>query len=325
LGDLNAGVATLQTAVELRERRLPDDPGSRATVLRLLARVQVDNGQPDEALASIEQAFELGQVGFDPRSLDWADLNDLDGARRIYEEILVIEEREGRTEDQNYTTTVSNLAVLLAKMGELDAAPRRFEQALELDQARLGPEHPTVGQDMLNLGAIAQMAGDRKTAASALAGAAASLSKSLGPDHPIVGIAEGNLATVYTTLNRQEEAAPLFDRAIPKLEAGLGPKSPDLATFYNMHAPLLADVDELDAADARIDEALAQATTAERSGRDHFRTVARGQSERDALRLAVVRPSGLDAAIAAALELDTEAARGAAWDELVRSRALVLD
>lgn len=99
LGDLSAAMATLQTAVDLCERRLPDDPGSQATALRLLSRIQVDNGFPDEALASIERAVELGREAFGERSADWGQVlqahghvywkrGELARAREIFEQCL---------------------------------------------------------------------------------------------------------------------------------------------------------------------------------------------------------------------------------------------
>ena len=71
--------------------------------------------------------------------------------------------------------------------------------------------------------------------------------------------------------------------------------------------------------------ALAAALRAEEIGREHLRLTVQGLSERQAMRYAQVRVSGLDLALDLATDHLDEGGIRSAWESLIASRAFVLD
>jgi len=85
---------------------------------------------------------------------------DLEGARKIQEQVLEITHRVLGAEHPNTLTSMNNLAITLRAQGDLEGARKIQEQVLEITRRVLGAEHPDTSISAWNLYITLHKVGD---------------------------------------------------------------------------------------------------------------------------------------------------------------------
>lgn len=281
----------LERCIETRDRWGRADPAGLAQNLNSLARILVRQGSVEEALALYERAQDVLK-----------DLPD-GGARQI-------------------RAAWMGLAEVRAEQGDLPEAKRLLERALESSVKGLGPRHTETGKTLHDLSIVLERIGDLKGAVRLSGEALDSHEAGWGRDHPWILKALMNHARHLQLTGDREGARQLYLRGL-RIREGNEDVAPAEASF------LLEGLARVDWADGRNDAALSGALASAGIARDHFRYVVRGLAEREALLRRFVRPSATHLAVSvlskgAEADSSGEAVRRV-WDEVVRSRALVLD
>ena len=318
----------LPRAVRLLEDRYGAEDARTATGLNVLGMVLQETGELHAARAALERCLATRERLFGPDASETStalgnlasildEMGDLEGSLAAYQRSLAIIERVHGPQSPRMASALNNVGYALKKMGRLSEARAAYERALAIRESVLGTEHPLYALSLQNLGTAVNEMGDREQAVALLRRALALRERILAPDHPDLAATLANLARVLHDGTLDAEALPLAERALAIRRVKLGEAHPDTARVQLLHARILS---ALGRSAQAIDEALA----AEAAGRENARAVARFLPERLALRYAANRAAGTEAAVAAALS--SGAPDGARiWDEVVRSRALVLD
>src|SRR5439155_366580 len=214
--------------------------------------------------------------------------------------------------------SLNNVARVLEETGDYAGARPLYERALAIKEKALGPDHPDVARSVGNLANLLWSSGDYPRARPLFERSLAIHEKALGPEHPDVARSLSNLANLLLSTGDSAGARPPDERALAIRLKVLGPDHPDVAIT-------LSNLAEVDLALGRPAAALDAALRAEDIGREHLRLTCQTLPERQALRYASVRASGLDVALSLASDgLDPESLRRV-WDALLRSRSFVLD
>jgi CHAT domain-containing protein len=183
----------------------------------------------------------------------------------------------------------------------------------------LGPDHPEVAASATNLAYVLSRSGDDEAARPLYQRALGIWEKSLGADHPKVATALVNLARLYLKTGNYQDAGPLLARALAIQEKGLGSEHPDVAVTLSSRAELAAHTGE-------TIEAFSTAARAEAISREHLQLTVRTLPERQALAYASSLPSALDLMLRLASTRPSDGEMStAAWDAVIRGRAIILD
>jgi CHAT domain-containing protein/tetratricopeptide (TPR) repeat protein len=302
---------------------------------------------------------ELGRVHSHLGPL-FQELGEYSTARAHYERSLEALRVALGPEHTQVAMTANNLATLLARSGDHDEALTLYRDSLAVLERALGGEHPLIANAKHNLAELDQRLGRNDEALVLYREAIALKEKVLGPAHPSLALSLSNLSYLHSDRSEPEAAQPLAERALEiqeraygaahvelayglislgRAQAGLGNYAGARATLERALAlrqdalgpdnplvvPPLHFLGETQFRAGEPREAFDVALRTEAIARNHLRLTARGAPERQALRYAAERFSGLDLAVAIAAELQDPALSVAGWDALVRSRAVVLD
>ncbi len=156
---------------------------------------------------------------------------------------------------------------------------RAFGEALET-LYRVSPR--SAGAVLRNLASLENESGGPAEAERHYRQALGILEQSLGRDHVDVAATHLGLGNALRELGRTEEARGHYSTAIEIHRQALGPDAPALALDFHNLAALLLESGETKAA-------VEKATEAEKLSRQHFRLIAEGVSEREAL---IIPPDG---------------------------------
>jgi CHAT domain-containing protein/Tfp pilus assembly protein PilF len=290
-------------------------------------------------------------------------LREFAAARENLERALAIRAKEYGPEHPMLASTLMNLGVLLRDRGSYDDARGYFFRALKIIEKEYGPEHPDVGMIRVNIGTMYAMEGRYEEAVPLYEAGVDIAIKSLGPEHPDVARSIGNLGYALWYLGEIDRAGQAFERALALQEKTLGPDHIDLSIglinygfmlfeqrrygkarpYYRRAleirksklgrehfdtAEAMTYLAELSLGEGKFDEALGMALEAEGIARRQFQRVAASLTEQEALAFELVRKSGISLASESMSSLDGERAASAAarmWDQLIRSRAMVMD
>jgi CHAT domain-containing protein len=213
--------------------------------------------------------------------------------------------------------SLSNFANLLRETGDYTGARPLYERAIAIGEKT---HDPIVPHSLRHLGELLQYTGDYAGARPLYERALVIWEKAFGPDHPRAAEALNHLANLLRDTGDYAGAKPLYERTLVIREKALGSDHPEVVETLNNFAQLLAEIGDSGGA-------LQAALRAEQIGRDHLGLTARGLAEREALRYAAVRATGLDLALLLIAEVGNEfpEARQQVWDAVIRSRALILD
>jgi CHAT domain-containing protein/tetratricopeptide (TPR) repeat protein len=326
-----------------------DYPGSRHALERALMIREKAVGRDDPSTTRTRLAL----AGSLKQTADFA------GARREYERVLAIRERASGPDHPDVATVLNNYALLFRDTGELERAAEMQLRALRIIEKAYGNEHVLTATMAHNLGSLYRRMGRREEALRLYERALSLRRKLLGPDHVNVALSLGQMGELLGDMGRPREAIPLLRGALAISEKAWGPDYPDVA----LTLAALADIqmpsdtgkacvlarrvvriwerqlgpDHPDLADHLIRVArcawaegdtagsLDAALRAEAIGRAHLTLLARTLPEQEALQFAATRPSGLGIALSVASSGMPVPALLAAWDSVLRTRALVLD
>ncbi|MBI3448978.1 MAG: CHAT domain-containing protein [Acidobacteria bacterium] len=333
LGEFAKARELYARALAIRERTEPPDHPDLGYSHNSLGVMAYNLGDYGAARAEYERALGIREksLGAD-HALVAATLNNLgnlldemgevEKARDVLSRALQIKTRKLGPDHVSTAITANNLGNVLAKLGEFDRAEALTRRALAIREKTLGADHADVGRSLDDLGWIRHLRDDDAGGIPSLTRALDVREKALSADHPDVAETLERLAIVTSGAGEPAAALPLAARALDIQRRTLGADHPTVAGT-------LALIGEIDLKLGRAGDALASALESESIGREHFRLTARHLAQREALRYEEVRASGLDVALQALTRMAGDpavAARaGAVLDDVIRSRALVLD
>jgi CHAT domain-containing protein/Tfp pilus assembly protein PilF len=247
-----------------------------------------------------------------------AAIGDYDEARSLYERALEIRRTHLGPEHPILAGSLNNLASLLYAQGDLEGAREYFERALAIREATLRPENSLVAATRHNLAVVLDGLGDDDKADALLEQAHDSLIETYGPDHPHVLSSQEALAFRHLSKGDHAMARALFERTVAAQERIYGARHPEVAWSLIYLTQFLVET-------GQTAEALEAALRAEEIGREHLMLTSRTLAEREALRYASTRTSGLGLALSLVEKCPGSDSRVRLWDAVIRSRALVLD
>jgi tetratricopeptide (TPR) repeat protein len=362
---LDRALAIREAALGAEHPDVAQSLGDLGSLLRSMGDYPAAKRLMERALGTRERAFgpEHPDVALGLTALGtmyWG-AGDYAEARRYLERALVVYEKTRGPEHPMVAQVINNLAIVLGETGDLASARPYFERGLAIREKMLGPDHPDVGQSVNNLGVLSMHMQDYERARPLFERALQIRDKSLGPAHPdFAQQGLNNLAWVMMSQGDHETARSLLDRSLGILEKAVGPGHPSVAETLGRLSDLLIETGDLEEAlqvtrrtrairertlepthpylaiviekEARLlallgdpAGALDAALHAEEASREHVRLTGLTLPERQALRLAASRASGLDVALTLAAGGLDAPSRWRVWDSLIRSRAMVLD
>ena len=330
LGDLVRAKALGERAVASAARAYGADSPLLAQPLTQLGNVLDQLGDDVRARACFERALAIDLRTYGPRhrivvqAYDWLASalithGDLDAAEPLVARGLALLDSIPDPSVQDRTALLTGRARLLMRRGHPAAAESVITEVLHIDERAFGPDHPAVARECVSVGAYRFEGGDPAGARPWFERAVAIYERSKRPDSLHLAIALDGLGTAQMSGGDTTAAARTLAHCLAIRERWLGPDHPDLEPTLD-HLAILA------LRQRRPEVAMAMALRAESISREQLRGSAGASSEREALALAAGRIGGLDLAVDAATrpELGPDGRR-AAWDALIRSRALVLD
>jgi len=331
MGYLAEAEPLLRRALGIYEKQLGPNHLYVGVALNNLANHLKDTGSYPEAKSLYERAMRVYEQNLGPEHPDLARvlvnagilcriMGSYAEAKPLYERALAIQEKTLGPTHPSVAETLANMAMLLRDQGDLVAAKPLIERSLAIREERLGPEDRAVASSLTILGVLERRQGDAAAAKPLLERALAIRRKALALDNPLVAISLENLGADLRDLGSPTDARGLYEEAPEINTKKLGPDHPRVGRDY-------ADLASVLLAGGATEEAFSAALRAEAIGREHLKLTSRTLAESEALRFASVRIGGLDLALSiAAMEGAGAAKRNReAWNELIRSRAVVLD
>ncbi len=327
MGDLAEAERLFDRALEIREKAYGAEDPRVSMVRSNLFTLMSAQGHYADALELGERCAELDERSLGPDHpelastlTNLADVYDKTGdratARKMYERVIAIWKKSLGEDHYLVGTAMNNLAEQLRRSGDHAEARRLFEQTLSLWEKGLGPESPRVGLCLNNMALLAKDAGDLDEAASLAERSARVRESGLGVDHPELSDSLHLLGVLRTSSGDLKKARPVLQRALGIRRHSLGGDHPSVAETQLALA-------ELQVRAGKTSTALTLALESERIARDHLRLTGSSLAEEHALSYAATRDRGLDLAISIAV--DSGDRTRLVLDELVRSRAVVLD
>ena len=304
-----------------------NDPALAEPYLRLAALAR-ERGNLPQARADVEHALRLldRPSGADTSTLAESlhelgilqrRLGDVSGAYASLQKALELASSP-RRDAVPVAAILGSLAILERARGDRSAAAARFGEALEILNRVLPKDNPQQALVLRNLASLENESGRFAEAERHYRQALGILEQSLGRDHVDVAATHLGLGNALRELGRTEEAREHYSTAIEIHRQALGPDAPALALDFHNLAALLLESGETKAA-------VEKATEAEKLSRQHFRLIAEGVSEREALNYSAGRVSGINIVMTAAARSGSSAEMERAWDLVIQSRAVVLE
>lgn len=329
-GDYSTAANVYRQALSTLAASLGPSDLEVAIALGGLANVARRQGDFVEARRLLEQALAILENTLepdDPRVATMLNslgnvqsaLGDFPAARLTYERTLAIWESISGPEDPTVARALSNLGAVVLNQGDPEGAVPLLERSVAIRERAYGADAPILGVPLINLGDAFLQAGDLDRARACLERAAAIFEQDRG-DRTYATEAVNNLGLLLLDQGHGDEAAAAFDRARRIVEETAGHSHPRTAI-------VIANQARAAAFGGRLDAALGYALESERIAREHLRLTAAGLSEREALIYAHQQRESLDLALSLLAEpgVDDPILVAAAWDALIRSRALVLE
>jgi CHAT domain-containing protein/tetratricopeptide (TPR) repeat protein len=327
LGDLNKSIALRERALAIAERSFGPQHHVTGEYLHALARAEFEQG----AYAAARSGFQRVLAIFEARYGAWheyvattlsalartdAKLGDYAKARREQSRAIAIYSRVRSPNHPFVAVALTELATVYREEGLLADALPLLERALAIREQRLGPQHRDVARTLADLASVVMLTGHASRAGVLASRALAIWERLDAPDAPEFATVLTLSAQIQTSRGDYAAATEQFRRALQIRSRVFGTSN-----------PLYAEVQSgLSVAQAHRGEgwsALDAAVSAEATGRKHLQLMLRSLPERQALNYAAARPKGLSL-ILSLLDSVPEAT-SSALDELIRSRALVLD
>jgi serine/threonine-protein kinase len=273
LGDLPHASVLLERALEQRDpvrRQLPHDADSRA----LYAESEVDLGllrldqrrmsEAEEVLRkAVAQMSERGRLAPEAgRALSvLGDALATDGkyveAQSMLDRALVVEQRAGKTDTQEYADALARLGDVQFYLGHYPQAESLNRRSLEIYLRTAGQTHPSVAHVTNTLGQIAFDQGKFTEAESDFRQALALDERWYGMENAVVGDDLSALARVYSHTSRDAEAKTTMQHALQIQERVHTHRHTAVATILNELGDMAYNHDQDDEAERYFREALA--------------------------------------------------------------------
>ncbi|MGH9869736.1 MAG: CHAT domain-containing tetratricopeptide repeat protein [Candidatus Polarisedimenticolia bacterium] len=319
----------LRESLEIRQRTLGPDHEKTARALANLANLVADKGELAEARSLYEKALAIfqrtGPASLVPALMGnlatvLSELADYEEAIAVLKEALPLTESFRGPEHPFVAVLLDNLAGAYCEVGDYAAARLVEERALQIREKTLGEGHRLVANSLTNLGIVLLHLGDTGAARLALERALRIREAALGPDHPDVAITLTQLGSVHREMGDLAAARLKFERALSIREARV-PGTHPLVAQSRLKLAML------DLAQGRHDPALERALRGVSDLLDFALRSAAALSEREALSLMSSIAEGMDAVFSVTMDRPEPSVRDvdAAFDALIRSRAIVLD
>ncbi|KAJ5970810.1 FabD/lysophospholipase-like protein [Penicillium vulpinum] len=171
-------------------------------------------------------------------------------AKSMYQIVLEYREKVLGPDHPDTLTSVSNLALVLSRLGEYEEAEALHQRALQDRERILGPDHPDTLISFNNLASVLTRQGEYEEAEDLHRWALQDQERVLGPDHPDTLITVNNLASVLTRQGEYEEAEALHRRGLQGSEGIQGPDHPDTLVSVSNLASVLNHRGEYEEAEA---------------------------------------------------------------------------
>jgi CHAT domain-containing protein/tetratricopeptide (TPR) repeat protein len=327
LGDLSQSLELTQRALTLAQRNFGPAHHVTAEYLHSLGLAELAQGAYPAARQHFQEALTIYESRYGPwhelvatahSVLAMADarLGDYAGARREQALAVAAFTRVGGPTHPYVANALSKLAAVYLDEGLPAQARPLLERALAIREQALGPEHRDVARTLADLGSTLMQTG-QPVRAQPLARRALEIWERLdAPDAPDYATVLALYAELQAHRGDNAAARDSYARAMEIRARVYGLSNPLYAGVQAGLAQALADLDDRDAA-------LVSALAAEATGRDHLRLMLRSLPERQALNYAASRPQALSLILS--LSNSMPDAVPAAFDGLIRTRALVLD
>lgn len=299
--------------------------------LNSLAGVFLISGNLGESRKLRERALEIAVREFgpdDPVAVETlrglailrATLGDFLAAEEIFADVARrLEARYGRSHWE-VARAIENQGVALAQADDFSKAEQLLLKALEIFNEVLGPDNPRVAQTHLNLVPTYEGLGELSKAQQHGLRALEILDNAGNPSPSTRGKLLANLGHITRRMGDLDGALSLAEQAESALRQAYGPFHPDVAKQMQNRAGLMYS-------SGQYEQARDLALESEANGREHLASVLRSTTEREALMFASERFSSVDFQIFMALNHPEDRYRivPAAWDSVIRARAMVLD
>jgi len=327
LGDPERAAEHLRRAVSIAVAR--SDPYLEGVAQGNLGIYLMLVGEYLEATQHFERAKKLLEETFGPQShwVAWIlsqlgevklKTADFEASRGLLEESLDMLEATVGDEESLILGVLSSLGEVDQAIGDTEAAGRRFNRALEIAERVHGPSHPSVAEASTDLAAFDEEIGDMPSAGREYERALAIYRDAIDAGNPEMASPLEGLARIARAEGNTSLAIERYERALEIQEQAWGPDYPGIAATLVGLAETLVEAGELE-------RAFYVALRAENISRQHRRVTTRGLAEREALRFGSIRNFGLHLVLALSVEDPVAAPTGPAFDNLIRSRAVILD
>ncbi len=327
-GDEDASLAHRERAIAAMETALGPDSPEFAGQLVNFGWAAVGAGDPAGALAALQRALPILErtqgpdhpwVAITVRVLSEAQqyVGDLPEAEVTARRALELHERIFGPMHEETAAALSVLGYLLLNEGKFTEARPFVTRSVTIQEHFLPPDHPNIAQALVVDGSLLTDLGDLDAGRTRLERACSIYDRALGPDKHEALWCHTELARNLRLSGRGEEAAALYAANEAVLDGTPGLEITHLNTLFGL-AAVRADAGDVAGAERAV-------LAAARIGREQFALYAGGLPERQALTLSSATPWGWDLALSLAVAHPASARTRAAWDALVRSRALVLD
>ncbi len=327
----------------------PSDPEPAALAERALRlkRKLFGSDHPEYALTTRLYANYLVRIG------------RFQEARPLYEQAILIEEKEPNRDVNQLRHLWLAYAGLLADMGDYAEAKSYLEQTLKMCQSKYGLASWGVAISLDDLGNVARDMGDDAAAKDYFQRSLIAFDQKVGHGHPESVQALIDLGTLLVRTGQARQGSQLLEEALAIREKNHAPDHMEIGLILESLAIAHANVGEYDDAKSLFERAIwiieknygpnhprlaatldrfalflaltgdagaavKAALRAEEIGRDHLSATIRALPERQALLFAAARAQGLNTAVMLTSASAPESAK-AVLDALIRSRALVFD
>lgn len=218
-----------------------DSEAVRAEILRQLATLEYDRGNPLEAERYAQESLRLLLRISAPETTEQA-LSTMHKISLLYlmqgraeqalaidEQALKLAERNLGPEHPSLIRCLNELCTLRYQQGEIEHSESLMERALAIAENAYGPDSPERIRLLHTLGYLYRDQGRIADAKRTFEQSAGLCEKSLGANHPDLARSHVHLGELYRVEGKYEEAERCLERGCAITENSLGPDSPELA------------------------------------------------------------------------------------------------
>ena len=281
-----------------------------ASVLRSLE----DSAVADSSL------FARAQMGL---GRAYEGLRDSSGARLAYERV---DDYLGAWRESYVYAVRAELALgrLCQRRGDLRGAQARFNKARDVAALHLGKHHPMLGVAHMHLGALERERGDYGNAGKSFSRALEILEDAFGSRHALVAECLYQNALTYSDRGEWRKALRAFDQTLGWAHPATALARQDQAYFYAKTGKGTYEGEDDSGNKVEYDDTWDTAMVGWRAWRQHLVRTIQYLPEPEALQIADTPARGLDIAVRHAERMDGKRLMQT-WDEVIRSRGLVID